>query len=506
MALTDIKAAGILAGFTRWGWPWHGLCQGGAIGTSGKTISQPLDGDAWLIDKGLPALDMTPAEIASEAAQGREWRNYAMLSGGLVNGTWLPRVLKFGIYETTAFIHVDQDGINWLVNLEFGSFPSSNTCRLNLSIVRFGYFKAGLGPQSPVTKTVDVPCELIDLGSSVYRDVALHDVWTNGSKALFCVWLNTSLTADERDVYSAIELSISGSGGADGSGLAFSAVEVKGQSSLTVNQNIDGTYAPIQSGVMCGNAYYDVDSYLQIDCGVEVTWDQTLGFGGGYEAIVNNEFSRTSCRFCKYDMAGNVLAFRLKIREYQTHIPVSAIGAVIHGTHPTEYAEWFMTIQYIGIVGWYLLLNDTEVDKLVRVHTRLIDQQFLFGYGYSSRQTYTTQGADVFSWEGSLASTISNTLNWKYSGIYPDNDIFPGWKTGASVGSSYVMLDDDATKVGVHRTMNIAAFFLGDPTRTYGTIATPIGNKTSSETGALYFSWQRKTGDFAFSANPICYV
>jgi len=72
--------------------------------------------------------------------------------------------------------------------------------------------------------------------------------------------------------------------------------------------------------------------------------------------------------------------------------------------------------------------------------------------------------------------------------------------------SGEVTLDDSTTKIGIYRADNIAAFYLLDTDRTYGTVATALGDKTTTETADLYFSWQRKTGDFSFSANPICWV
>ena len=264
MALPDIKDVGILAGFVRWGWPWHGLCEGGVIGTSGKTITQPWGGNAWLIDKGLPALDMSPELIASEAAEGREWRNYGLISGGQVNGTWLPRRMSGGApVEPNSFVHVDEDGINWLVTV-LGTFPATNTVRLNLSIVRFGHFEQGVGEQSPITKTVDISCENIQPTYSASREVKLQDVWTNGSKALLCVFY---LWADQSLVFSAIEMVLTGTGGATGSGLVVDATEVKGQSQLTPDEgNQTGTLGS-SGGIMSGiTGAPGTDNYVPYYC------------------------------------------------------------------------------------------------------------------------------------------------------------------------------------------------------------------------------------------------
>lgn len=526
----DIKDAGILAGFERWGWPWHGLCEGGVIGSSGKTIPQPLWGNAWLIDKGLPEVDITPAEIVSEALAGREWRNYALIAGGQVNGTWLPRRLVFGYYESNAYIHIDADGIPWMVTLS-ATFPGSNVTRISLAIVRFGHFELGVGEQAAITKTIDVTCEAVELtnplgGPFAYRDIVLHDVWTNGAKALTCVWMKTDLTYDYREVFSCIEIEITGSGGADGSLLSVGASEVKGQGVLSSIVDNAGTSVSVMSG-----SYVEGYNFVPDGMGcyiwgsgspMEVKWEGLQGFVNGYPLTVGYLYERTSCRFCCYGSDGGVIAYRLRssieIDNWVTGFSdTGKLGdkTCIPGGPCNLGREISVSVAGHRLEGYYLLQNDAVIDRIEH-ETNYVGTQAQGRGTYASNpcdlNQYWVTYPDPYhetgkSWNGSLSASIPTAASWPYSGGYPAYNMFPAWRIGSETSSGgIVTLDDGITKLGIFRSMNVAGFFMLDSVREYGIIATPLGNKATSETGALYFAWQRKTGDFAFSANPICYV
>ena len=537
MALPDIKDAGILAGFERWGWPWHGLCEGGAIGSSGKTIPQPAGGNAWLIDKGLPALTLTPEQIASEAAAGREWRNYGMISGGQVYGKPFPifASARLGPRNST-FIHVDEDGVNWMVNA-LGTVPSANTVRLTLSIVRFGHFESGVGAQTAITKTVDISCEDIEPSTEHAKIVDLQDVWTNGSKALFCVFI---IAGDTALVFSAIELTLTGAGGADGSGLAVAAIEVKGQSSLTPNAGNQtgsiGTTGSVMSGIIGapGSLYtnnYDcsggADDCITSEQGRNPDGEFAWSGGGLHPLVSGYDKSYIRCRWCNYSATGEVRAYRYKYRKIIDHwisgapaVSGSMGPNICYYNQPTVCvysANWIIEVEGLESNGAYLLVNDTVIDEVVHVRHFAGSQPWIAkGGGINCfegcdintqyNDAGTTYAETSSEWTGSLP--ISTSLDWKYidGGSFWGANLIAGWESDAPVGESYTFLSDDSTRVGLRRTDNIAAFYLLDPGRTYGAIVTPLGDKATSETGALYFAWQRKTGEFAFSANPICYV
>jgi len=530
MALPDIKDAGILAGFERWGWPWHGLCQGGTIGSSGKTISQPSGGNAWLIDKGLPPLDIAPGVIASEAAAGREWRNYGLISGGTVNGTQLSSVSTgpFG-YKNQSYIHVDEAGINWMVTVAY-SWPSSNTVRITLSIGRFGHFEIGLGAQTPVTMYADVACEDITY-LDLNRWVDVQDVWTNGSRALACVFMAMDYGNTHCAIISAIEIVLTGTGGSDGSDLVLNASEVKGLSDLNNDVDTEATdpNGSIFSGSFTDNSehiysYHDtpINAYCfawDTPTSKEIRWEGLQGFVAGYPLINGYIYGKDRCRICLYDSDGTIAAYKLRSRKTIDNAVTDVVdggrtGSLSCTTGGTRL-EHVVTVTVTGTQkeGYYLLKNDTIIDKIENVKTFTGTQQQLTFYDAVTSTyadyyiTYPVPYAESgMTWEGSLGSEISGSAFWPYSGSYPAHNMIGSWDTIDPVTSGFTLLDDSTTKIGIHRTDNIAAFFLLDTTRTYGTVATPLGDKTTGATGGVYFSWQRKTGDFAFSANPICYV
>jgi hypothetical protein len=163
-----------------------------------------------------------------------------------------------------------------------------------------------------------------------------------------------------------------------------------------------------------------------------------------------------------------------------------------------------------------LLQNETVVDKVEHLTTARGVQQFYYGndptyelyppdtetpWCSTTRFTHTTYVVTGRHWNGEIVASLDPLIS-----IDPSTGLFSMWQMLNRINSGFIYFDDGTTKYGIHRTDNIAAFFLLDTARTYGTVATPLGNKTTTETGGLYFAWQRKTGDFAFSPNPICYV
>lgn len=241
MPLNDIKDAGILAGFTRWGWPWHGIIKGGTVGATGQAHAQPLDGLAngnnwgWLIDYGMPAITLTLNEATYYAGLNMEWRNYGLIPGGYVYGTYI---------GDETYIHIDEAGDAWRVALAY-SFPATNTLRLTITLQRFGWLRVDgeYTAPAPLVKTVDVACTYITLadpfpsgdGDYLSRSAKLQDVHTNGSKAMIGVLLRKCPgygfdCAD--DLYSCVELTFSGAGGESGVSLYPAAVEIIPYTSL----------------------------------------------------------------------------------------------------------------------------------------------------------------------------------------------------------------------------------------------------------------------------------
>ncbi len=94
------------------GHPWHGLVSSGQLTLpNGQTAEhvQPSSGDCWVIKiPGQPAVERSPEEAAADAAAGRQWLNYALLSGE--NHVLYGKAIGAG-----AWIYIDADKRRWLV-------------------------------------------------------------------------------------------------------------------------------------------------------------------------------------------------------------------------------------------------------------------------------------------------------------------------------------------------------------------------------------------------------
>lgn len=258
-----------------WGWPWHGLITGGVIGDTGKSVTQPLHGYAWLIDMGLAAITRGSAEQAHDTANHFEWRNYALIPAGRIHDTALPE---------NSFIHVDEANIPWLVELAF-SFPSGNTLRVDYTIVRFGLF--GTGVHTPVTGYQTVSCEDIALGTNAdtldeytSRIPTLWDVNTNGKKCLIGVDLVAPhLGVNYCHMCALVEATLSGTGGDDGSDLSFALAEIQGHAELR-NRTSTGDIVNGESTTTWSRfAYYNADD---VACSARMQiyyWAESTGSG-----------------------------------------------------------------------------------------------------------------------------------------------------------------------------------------------------------------------------------
>lgn len=95
----------------RLGQPYHGLVVGGelTLSTGAKLQFPGSSGDCYKLQvPGTPALGMSPEEVAIEAAAGREWRTYALLSG---------RARLYGgvVVGTNAWLYAAPDGTVWRI-------------------------------------------------------------------------------------------------------------------------------------------------------------------------------------------------------------------------------------------------------------------------------------------------------------------------------------------------------------------------------------------------------
>ena len=112
----------------RLGQPFHGLLRNGRLTLStGRVIEWPSGGvvaeyggrfgDCYkLQEPGVPPVNLAPTELASEAAVGREWRNYALLLGTARNYAGINVGINAWLYAaadgTVWRIECDQLGVN----------------------------------------------------------------------------------------------------------------------------------------------------------------------------------------------------------------------------------------------------------------------------------------------------------------------------------------------------------------------------------------------------------
>lgn len=95
----------------RLGQPYHGLVTAGEL-TLSTGVKLPFPGaygDCYLLQvPGVAPLEMSPEEVAIEAAAGREWRTYALLAG---------RARQYGgvTVGTNAWLYAAPDGTVWRI-------------------------------------------------------------------------------------------------------------------------------------------------------------------------------------------------------------------------------------------------------------------------------------------------------------------------------------------------------------------------------------------------------
>lgn len=112
--MIDLNFAGVLAGITRYGVPWHGPIESGQLTPpAGPALTwlQPQSTACWAIRHPGVSVDPyagAPLARAQDAASGRELTSWAILSGwGDVHGKRLP---SFGGTESRSWIWVDDSG------------------------------------------------------------------------------------------------------------------------------------------------------------------------------------------------------------------------------------------------------------------------------------------------------------------------------------------------------------------------------------------------------------
>lgn len=601
MSLPDIKDAGTLADVRLFGWPYHGLHANGKISLHGggeREMAAPSHGSAWLYDLGIPLTERTEGEAAVDASRGHQWLNYAFISGGVVYG------VKLG---DNQFVHVDGDNKRWLITIT-ASAPqiSEQKVRLEFGIKLFGVLRENPQEKSS-TRTIDVQCTKINqssLGSTFYDRTqgALEDVWTNGSKALYGIYRANGEPANPsatRDMYSLLEIVITGAGGENGVGLSISATEIR--------KNTELSYASSASGVLfdpvvAGTHPMSPESIPWEACdGTEVTFGPYTGVVWSNYAMPGNpgylDLQPTSrgsyvsfARIAYYDNDGLPHIYRLaggyrqdwkyNGASAQTNggsqsISKSGVAPNITGVNETTAVGFGETAFSFSVeYGLTLFRDDIEIDAVKvsqDMHGALLWAARLSAGdacwaddrlsevpipGYAVGKAFSSLETDDFippvpagcvssgppahyfgvgvqqkqaCWsapvmKGSLAEIFTTGMP-DFSGTQSFTDdgspmplseasivaIYNSWRLGSiheSGGSAYDI--GDGNVVGLQRidAKSVAFYKVVSGKRVYGAIHTPKGKMSYAGTpeGNLYFSWNRKTGETAFSTTRVCYV
>lgn len=165
-----------------WGCPWHGLVSNGQLPLpNGQTMPWPQPGSGQPWERGSTALvrhpdaapiTRTPDEAAADAADGRQWRNQAMISGGTIYG----RSLSGG------WLYIDPAGdVWWATTTLSADHVSGGTCDVRLR--RFGVIG---GAPEEYTYEVTVP-DMGQASPSIPGDLvmSLYHSAPTGAAAVF---------------------------------------------------------------------------------------------------------------------------------------------------------------------------------------------------------------------------------------------------------------------------------------------------------------------------------
>lgn len=186
---------------TIWGHPWHGLVEDGVL-TLPNAATMPYSiptgaGEADVLafqPPGTPAVSRTPDQAAADTAAGRQWLDYALISG---RGT--RRLYGKVMGGSGTWLYAAPDGSRWRVTL--GGVPGIHDLTTpwitTVTCARFGEFGG-----APETHVLDVTLSdwqqaisghaggdyAVDFGGVITTaNVTVEDVRRDGSQAVLMV-------------------------------------------------------------------------------------------------------------------------------------------------------------------------------------------------------------------------------------------------------------------------------------------------------------------------------
>ena len=481
-----------------WGWPYRGL--GSSYTITGHTGSVFKDGQSWLIDLGLPAISLTAEEATEATTNGWAWQNYGHISGGYCYGVNLQSTTT----RKDTFVYFAPDGTAWRYRVTVQN-KSGNNIDVVVAIKRFGLF--GFGEATTATTTTTVACT--SLSGVTVLGWGIEDVYKNGEKCLIAV---AHHNLGKKRIYSLLELVPSVTHGVP----SYSVTEIRGGASET-----SGTYSLPKITAPTGESWYDSISMPGCMSGqtppvqsTDAIFIHATQLNISYEAIA---------RSAHYTSEGNA-----KLLRY-----LFGAEGIAHTTSTIEVNAWSVGCvnnyeitarESITNATFYRLQADNDV--LIDLWTRT----YTFGTDFTICISIECQGGG--------GDCNAGTPSWGVCGTYttdsaPTSDVYSGFLVDAYYGVGHNIDDiaedfEKATEIWDYtpRYGNASAGYYHAPSNAHGfykrTTAggpytwsefyTPAGMKTFTPPSAsvipttIYFAWNRKTGDTAFSTVPICYV
>lgn len=170
-----------------WGHPSHGLCTDGTLdlgGSESMAYTQPtgnMSGRTMLIQlPDAPGSGMTPEVEASEAAAGRRWLDYALLSGS--------RSQLYGIPTDLDWIFTDSAGTRWGVTVDITFTSLQGQVDFDFELTEFGNF-SGIGArmESRLVEVEDIGQSSPTLTGGTTGEIEVVDANKTGSRAILRV-------------------------------------------------------------------------------------------------------------------------------------------------------------------------------------------------------------------------------------------------------------------------------------------------------------------------------
>lgn len=191
---------------TIWGHPWHGLVEDGVLTLpNAATMSYPAPsagGEADVLAfavPGTPAVSRDAAQTAADTAAGRQWLNYALISGHYARQLYGQNIGGNG-----SWLYAAPDGSRWLVTL--AGVPNTHDLTTpwatTVTCVRFGEF--GTDPETHVLNATladwqqSIPghpggdYNVAGGGTITSAQVSVDDVRTDGSQAVLVIYSDAS--------------------------------------------------------------------------------------------------------------------------------------------------------------------------------------------------------------------------------------------------------------------------------------------------------------------------